>query len=165
MQTFLKLGVMHTVQLGELAGISAAQERAGHQAVRKLHCAFLILCIPFITIIVIFLFLCCSVKLYPKPRVLPFSSSSPLHPTRGEKWEHNCVVLCCWLGLNEDTTTERRMFSWVVFLWRDLLIQTAASFTVALWIISPSNNLKVIQSLKRGLQTVREGWYNEKVMP
>ena len=44
--------------------VIAAWELAGHVVVRKLHCVFLALYILFISIIVvIFLFLCCSVKL------------------------------------------------------------------------------------------------------
>ena len=42
--------------------------------------------------------------LYPNPQVLPFPSDSPPHPTGGEEWENNCMVLCCWLGLNYKKT-------------------------------------------------------------
>ena len=40
---------------------------------------------------------------YRSPQVLPFSSDSPPHPTGGEEWESNCVVLCCQLGLNHES--------------------------------------------------------------
>jgi len=58
--------MLHSFNVGELTEgrVIAAWELAGHVVVRKLHCVFLALYILFISIIVvIFLFLCCSVKL------------------------------------------------------------------------------------------------------
>ena len=42
---------------------------------------------------------------YLNPRVLPFSFwfSSPIPLSWGGEWVSGCVVLSCWLGLNQDT--------------------------------------------------------------
>ena len=63
--------------------VIAVQEQAGYRVLRKLCRVASILCIFFCSItVVIFLFLCCSVKLSSsQPMSFVFSSSSP-HPTR-----------------------------------------------------------------------------------
>jgi len=60
----------------------AAQEQAGHWAVRRLCCVFLPLCILCIIIVVILLFFCCSVKLslsQPTSFAFSFQFCSPSH--------------------------------------------------------------------------------------
>ena len=63
------------------------------------------LCILFISILVVFFSLCCSIKLFltqPMSFCLFLLILLPILLWRGE-WESNCVVLCCRLGLNHNT--------------------------------------------------------------
>ena len=104
--------------VGELAGGSliTAQECAGHWAVRESCSVYLLVLICIIVVTVRFLH--CSVKLslsWPTNFAFFFRFSSLLR--RGEGWQSNRVVLCCWLGPNHDTGKSKQHLIWHKASW------------------------------------------------
>ena len=65
-------------------------------------------CIFFVAVSLLLPFASFAVLLncpHPDPWVLPFSSHSPPHLRRGERWQSNRMVLCCQPGLKHNSVS------------------------------------------------------------
>ena len=102
--------------VGELAGerLVAAQEHDGHRAVRELLCVLCCcFCMFFLSVLLLLLFTSFAVLLncpHPDPRVLPFYSHSPPHPSGGRGNRATAWPLVAGRGWTMTNDSSHRIF-------------------------------------------------------